>query len=96
MVAPAADPIRGLFATRQDVDWIEVADPVAWVARNRQAGDLPLFVGIDAAREALGQIPAPAGERFLVAQAAAKLPAERPEPITGPVVVGRSLKPSHA
>jgi hypothetical protein len=95
-VTPAADPVRGLFAARQDMDWIEVADPVAWVARNRQAGDLLLFVGIDAVREALGQIPALEGERFLVAQAAAKLPAARPEPVAGPVVVGRSLKPSHA
>ena len=95
-VTPAADPVRGLFATRQEMDWIETADPVAWIAQNRRAGDLLLFVGIDAAREALAHVPALEGERFLVAQAAAKLPAERPEPVTGPVVVGRSLKPSHA
>ncbi len=95
-VIPAADPVRSLFATRQETDWIEAADPIGWITQNRQAGDLLLFVGIDAAREALGQIPALDGERFLVAQAAAERPSERPEPVTGPVVTGRSLKPRHA
>jgi hypothetical protein len=89
-------PTRSLFSTRQDIDWIEAPDPIAWVSKSRQAGDLLLFVGIDAVQEALGQVPALDGERFLVAQAAIERPSERREPVAGPVVTGRSVKPSHA
>lgn len=96
IVTTAAAPARSLFAARQDVDWIEARHPIAWVSESRQAGDLLLFVGIDAVQEALEQVPALAGERFLVAQAAVERPSERPEPVTGSVVTGRSLKPSHA
>jgi Kef-type K+ transport system membrane component KefB len=92
-VTPTADPVRALFAARQEMDWMETADPIGWIAKNRKAGDLLLFVGVDAAREALRQIPALEQERFLVAHAAAKVAAERPETVTGPVVTGRSLKP---
>jgi hypothetical protein len=89
-------PARSLFSARQDIDWIEAREPIAWVSKSRQAGDLLLFVGIDAAQEALGQVPALDGERFLVAQAPAARPSERTEPVAGPVVAGRSLKPRHA
>jgi len=96
-VAPAADPARALFAAKQEMDWIESADPIAWIARNLQAGDLPLFVGIDTARAALKQVPALLAGRFLVADVAqTKRPPERTEPVTGPVVTGRSLRPRPA
>ena len=45
--------------------------PSAGLAQNLQRGDLPLFVGIDTAREALLKVPALGQGRFLVAQAAA-------------------------
>jgi Kef-type K+ transport system membrane component KefB len=97
VVAAAGDPLRKLFAAKQGLEWIEAADPVAWIARNLQPGDLPMIVGVDAARAALGQVPALLEGRFLVAQAARPESAhERTAPVTGPVVTGRSLKPRHA
>jgi Kef-type K+ transport system membrane component KefB len=96
-VAAALDPLRKLLVAKQQMEWIQAADPVGWIARNLQRGDLPLIVGIDAARAALGQNPALLEGRFLVAQAARPESAhERTEPVTGPVVTGRSLKPRHA
>jgi Kef-type K+ transport system membrane component KefB len=96
-VAAAVDPVRRLFAGKQEMDWIETADPVGWIARNLRQGDLPLIVGIDAARAALGRTPALLEGPFLVAQAARPESAhERTAPVTGPVVTGRSLKPRHA
>jgi Kef-type K+ transport system membrane component KefB len=96
-VAAAVTPLRKLLPARQRLDWIEAADPVGWLARRLQQGDLPLIVGIDAARAALAHAPALRQGRFLVAQAARPESAhDRTEPVTGPVVTGRSLKPRHA
>ena len=60
-----------------------------------RTGDFPVFVGIDGAYEEAHrrQVPALIEGRFLVVQAArTERPAERPEPVTGPVVTGRSLR----
>ena len=96
-VAPALAPIRALFADKQEMAWIEAADPIEWVGRGLGKGDLPFFVGIDAAREALRKIPALGEGRFLVAvPAREKILQDRTEPVAGPVIVGRSLAPRPA
>jgi Kef-type K+ transport system membrane component KefB len=96
-VAPALAPIRGLFADKQEMDWIEASNPVDWVARELGKGDLPLFVGIEAAREALRRAPELVEGHFLVVAAArAKSPPESAPSVSGPVIVGRSLKPHPA
>jgi Kef-type K+ transport system membrane component KefB len=96
-VAAAVAPVKKLFGAKQEMEAIEAADPVGWIAHNLQPGDLPMFVGIDAARAALGQVPALLDRRFLVAQAAARAETLRlTEPVAGPVVTGRSLRPRHA
>jgi Kef-type K+ transport system membrane component KefB len=96
-VAPTRESVQSLFGGKQKVEEIAAADPLAWLAQNLQATDLPLFTGIDAAREALRRIPALAEGRFLVAQAAeSKGPQPRTEPVSSPVVAGRSLRPRHA
>ena len=75
----------------------ESDDPVGWTAQNLQPGDLPLFVGIDTAREALLKVPALGQGRFVVAQAAAPpREAERREPVTNTVLAGASLRPRTA
>jgi Kef-type K+ transport system membrane component KefB len=99
LVAAAPESARALFDGKLKVEEVTAADPLAWLAQNLQATDLPVFAGIDAAREALRQLPALEAEgRFLVAQAAAqdKGPQLRTEPVTSPVVAGRSLRPRHA
>jgi hypothetical protein len=96
IVAPAVAPARALFAGPQEIEWIDAADPIAWVSNNRKAGDLLLFAGVDVAQEAIGLVPALERERFLIIHAATERPSERPEPVAGPVVAGRSLRPSHA
>jgi hypothetical protein len=67
------------------------------VAGNLKEGDVPLFVGADTAHEAMRQVPSLIEGRFLIIQAErAETALPRPEPVTGPVVTGRSLKPRHA
>ena len=96
-VAAALDPVRELFATGQDADRIEAADPIDWLKHNLQKTDLPFFAGLDAAREAMARIPALVDGRFLVAIAAHETTFhKREEVVAGPVVVGRSLKPHPA
>jgi Kef-type K+ transport system membrane component KefB len=96
-VAPALDPIRALFADKQEMDWIDASDPIDWVARDLGKADLPVFAGIEAAREALRRVPALAEGRFLVAVSAhEEAPREAAQPVSGPVIVGRSLKPHPA
>jgi Kef-type K+ transport system membrane component KefB len=95
-VATAPDSLRGLFPGKQKVEWIESRDPVGWIAANLKPGDVPLFVGTTTAYEAMRQVPALIEGRFLIVQAARAETAPRPEPVTGPVVTGRSLKPRHA
>ena len=54
-----------------------------------------MFGGLAAARAAVERIPALVEGRFLVAVAAHEMTFhKREEPIAGPVVVGRSLKPN--
>jgi Kef-type K+ transport system membrane component KefB len=98
VVTTAPDPLRDLFvAAKYDMDWIESSDPVGWLAGNLQKGDVPLFVGSDTAHEAMRQMPELLEGRFLIAQAERTDGAvAAPEPVTGPVVTGRSLKPRHA
>jgi Kef-type K+ transport system membrane component KefB len=96
-VAPTLAPIRGLFADKQEMDWVDASDPIDWVARHLAKNELPLFVGIEAAREAVRRVPTILEGRFLVAAAPhAKSPPDRTESVAGPVVVGRSLKPHPA
>jgi Kef-type K+ transport system membrane component KefB len=96
-VATAPESLRELFPGKHEVELIESRDPVGWVAGNLGAGDVPLFVGTHTAYEAMRQSPALIEGRFLVVQAArSEIAAPRPEPVTGPVVTGRSLKPRHA
>jgi hypothetical protein len=95
-VAAAVDPEEAV-AAKQEMEAIEAPDPVSWVARNLRPGDLPLFVGIEAARVAVAQVPALLASRFLVAQAPrAEALLRRTQPVMGPVVTGRSLKPRPA
>lgn len=93
-VAPALAPIRALFADKAEMGWIDASDPVDWLARDLAATDLPLFVGTDGARDALERIPTLAQGRFLVAVGAHEsAPREEKQPVSSPVIVGRSLKP---
>jgi len=93
-VAPALAPIRALFADKAEMGWIDESDPVEWVARGLAETDLPLFVGIEGARDALQRVPTLAQGRFLVAVGAHEsVPREEKQPVSGPVIVGRSLKP---
>ncbi len=96
VVTRATAAVRSLFTAQQDVEWIDAPDPIAWISGSRQADDLLLLVGIDLAQEALGAIPSLERERFLAVQAAIERPSQRTEPVTGPVVSGRGLKPRHA
>jgi len=94
-VAPALAPIRALFADKEEMSWIDASDPVEWLARDLAATDLPLFVGTDSAREALERVPTLAQGRFLVAVGAVheSAPREEKQPVSSPVIVGRSLRP---
>ena len=98
-VAPAGGEAqaRARFGPKQTIDWIASDDPVGWLAQNLQSGDLPLFVGIDTAREALLKVPALGQGRFLVAQTAApRKEQERREPVTNAAVLaGRSPEAPH-
>ncbi|MFL5307531.1 MAG: cation:proton antiporter [Polyangia bacterium] len=96
-VTTSPNALRDVFPELKHVEWIESRDPVGWVAGNVQAGDLPVFVGTDAAYEAMRQTPALLERRFLIVQgehAESALP--RPEAIAGPVVTGRSVSLRHA
>jgi Kef-type K+ transport system membrane component KefB len=96
-VAPALDPVNALFASASSGDRIESGDPIAWLESNLQKTDLPVFAGIEAAREAVARVPALLDGRFLVAIAAHETTFhKREERVAGPVVVGRSLKPQTA
>ena len=96
-VATAPASLRELFPDKQHVEWIESSDPVGWIAGNLHEGDVPMFVGTDSANAAMNQVPALIEGRFLIVQAArAETALPHPEPITGPVVPGRSLKPRPA
>jgi Na+:H+ antiporter len=99
-VAPAGGQTqaRARFGPKQAIDWIASDDPVGWIAQNLQSGDLPLFIGIDTAREALLKVPALGQGRFLVAQPAApRKEQERREPVTNAAVLaGATLRPRTA
>jgi Kef-type K+ transport system membrane component KefB len=95
-VGTAPESLRELFSGKHEVQLIESGDPVGWLAGNLHEGDVPLFVGTDTAHEALRQMPKLLDGRFLIVQAERTEAALRPEPVTGPVVTGRSLKPRHA
>ncbi|HVZ85711.1 MAG TPA: hypothetical protein VHG72_02005, partial [Polyangia bacterium] len=96
-VAPTLDPVRALFAGKQEMDWIEAPDPIDWLARNLQPTDLPLFVGLAAAREALRRVPSLVDGRCLAIQGPARAPArQRPGFVVSPIIAGRSLKPRPA
>jgi Kef-type K+ transport system membrane component KefB len=96
-VAAALEPVNALFATAAGADRIEDGDPIAWLEKNLQKTDLPIFAGLEAGREAIARIPALLNGRFLVAIAAHETAFHRREErVAGPVVVGRSLKPQHA
>jgi len=97
IVATAPDSLRELFPGKQRVDWVESRDPVGFIAGKLKNGDVPMFVGTNSAYEAMRQVPALIDGRFLIVQSARAASAQpRPEPIAGPVVTGRSLKPRHA
>jgi hypothetical protein len=97
IVAAAPVPAQALGGAKHKLHEITAADPFDWIAQNLQGTDLPVFAGIDAARAALRRIPALLEGRFLVAQAAEADDAlTRPEPVTSPVIAGRSLRPRHA
>ncbi|HVY40820.1 MAG TPA: cation:proton antiporter [Polyangia bacterium] len=96
-VATAPDSLRSLFPAKRPVEWIESRDPVGWSAANLREGDLPVFVGTNTAYEAMRQTPALLDRRFLIVQGEhleGALP--KPEPVSGPVVNGRSLNARHA
>ncbi len=96
-VATTTASLRELFPAKQEVEWIEAGDPVGWLAGNLRQGDVPLFVGTDTAYEAMRQLPALIESPFFIVQGErAESALARPEPVTGPVVTGRSLKPRHA
>jgi len=96
-VTAALDPVRELFAGKEDADRIETPDPIEWIRKNLQKTDLPFFAGLDSLREALARVPTLVDGRFLVAIAAHETTFhKREEVVAGPVVVGRSLKPHPA
>ena len=97
-VSATADPVRALFADQREMGWIEARDPVDWLKRNLQKGDLPFFAGLRSLGEAIQRIPALVEGRFLVALAAHEETSfhRREERVAGPVVAGRSLKPHPA
>jgi Kef-type K+ transport system membrane component KefB len=96
-VAAALDPVRELFAVRQDADRVETPDPIAWIKGHLGKTDLIFFAGLDAAREAVQRVPGLIDRGFLVAIAAQETTYHRREErVAGPVVAGRSLKPQHA
>jgi Kef-type K+ transport system membrane component KefB len=96
-VTPTPEAIRTLFEAKHKVEEIAAADPLGWMSQNLQETDLPVFAGIEAAREALRRVPALLDGRFLVVQPPhSKGPQPRTEPVTSPVVAGRSLRPRHA
>jgi len=97
VVAPAQGPGSWTATPGQGLYRVEVADPIDWLRRNLQRTDLPFFAGFEVAREALARVPALIDGRFLVAIAAQETTFhKREERVTGPVVVGRSLKPHPA
>jgi Kef-type K+ transport system membrane component KefB len=97
-VSATSDPVRALFADKKEMDWIEARDPIDWIKRNLQKGDLPFFAGFEALGEAIQRVPALLDGRFLVALAAHEETTfhKREERVAGPVVAGRSLKPHPA
>ncbi len=96
-VTAALDPVRELFASKQDAERIETPDPIAWIKNHLEKTDLPFFAGLDSLREAMARVPALSERRFLVAIAAHETTFhKREEAVAGPVVVGRSLKPHPA
>ncbi len=97
-VSATADPVRALFADKREMGWIEARDPVDWLKRNLQKGDLPFFAGLASLGEAIQRVPSLVEGRFLVALAAHEETTfhKREERVAGPVVAGRSLKPHPA
>lgn len=96
IVTAAPDSVRALFGGAPP-EWIESADPAGWLPQGLQANDLPLFVGVDLVREAQQRLPDFANRRFILATVpVATRPPDRPEPVVGPLAVGRSLKPRTA
>ena len=97
-VSATSDPVRALFADTKEMDWIEARDPIDWLKRNLEKGDLPFFAGLASLGEAIQRVPALVDGRFLVALAAHEETTfhKREERVAGPVVAGRSLKPHPA
>jgi len=97
VVGPTRDGVQPLFDAKHKVEAIVAPDPLDWLGRSLGPGDLPLFAGVDAAREAIRRLPALMESRFLVAQPARAKPAQpRTEPVTSSVIAGRSLRPRPA
>jgi Kef-type K+ transport system membrane component KefB len=97
IVSAGTDPGRGLFPPGQKAERIEAADPIDWIKNHLQKSDVPLFAGLDAAREALARVPSLSDGRFLVAVAAREMALQqREERVADPMVAGRSLKPRPA
>jgi Kef-type K+ transport system membrane component KefB len=95
-IGQAEELVRIRLPAKVAVEWTEAADPIAWLAQNLQSGDLPLFVGVDFAREAVRRLPSLFEGRFVVAVSPPDHARDRPETAANPVVAGRSLRPSHA
>ena len=96
-IVAALDPVKALFTAGPSGDQVETDHPIDWLATNLQKTDLPVFAGLEAAREALARLPRLVDGRFLVAVAANETTLhKREERVASPVVVGRSLKPHPA
>jgi hypothetical protein len=97
VVAPGFEHVKPLFDPKRTVDLIEAADPIDWLKQSLQMTDLPLFAGLEAARDAMARVPTLIGGRFLVAIAAEETTFhKREERIASPVGMARTLKPHPA
>lgn len=89
-VGTSPDALASLFTAKTSPEPIESADAIAWAADHIADGDLMVFAGIDAAREALRRLPGLDQRRFLVAIAARTTQAQPQEAPSGRVV-GRTM-----
>jgi Kef-type K+ transport system membrane component KefB len=94
-VSPAA--VRSSFPAKPVIEWIAAADPLSWASENLQSTDLPLFGGMERAREAVRRLRSLDAGRLLVAAAPpVATPPRSSEPATEAPPLGRSLKPRPA
>jgi Kef-type K+ transport system membrane component KefB len=88
-VGAPSSPIKLLFAEKLQVDRFDTDDPLSWIRDHLQPGDLLMFCGVAAAREALGRLPGLDQKPMLVACASrAPEAAERQE--AAGAVIGRT------